>query len=127
MILTTERLRLRVDDDPMQTGELIGCVGVRRESPDDPSANVGYELNPGHWGRGYASEAMASLLRFAFDEVGLDELTCRIVDGNAPSIRLAARLGFVRSLDLPEGPGKDGRIWPQRAEYVLSRAAWPPS
>ena len=52
------------------SGELIGSCGVRRAEPDSPSADIGYELNPDHWGHGYATEAVGRNVAFAFDEVG---------------------------------------------------------
>ena len=46
-------------------GEPIGCAGVRRASVDADTADVGYELNPAHWGRGYATEAVGALVDLA--------------------------------------------------------------
>jgi [ribosomal protein S5]-alanine N-acetyltransferase len=101
------------------TGELIGSAGIRRASVDALTADVGYELNPAHWGHGYATEAMRRMLGFAVDELQLTELTARVVDTNAASLRVLQRLGFTHSLSLAPGAGRDGRIWPQRAEYRL--------
>ncbi|MHB1318855.1 MAG: GNAT family N-acetyltransferase, partial [Anaerolineae bacterium] len=44
------------------TGALIGNAGIRLMSPPTPemavhAANIGYELDPAYWGRGYATEA----------------------------------------------------------------------
>ena len=75
------------------------------------TADIGYELNPTYWGHGYATEAMRQLIVFAFDDLGLAELTARVVDTNAASLRVLERLGF----------GHAGRIWPQPTEYRLLR------
>ncbi|MFP6646814.1 MAG: GNAT family N-acetyltransferase [Candidatus Latescibacterota bacterium] len=108
------------------SGELIGSCGVRRAEPDSPSADIGYELNPDHWGHDYATEAVGRNVAFVFDEVGLDELTARTVVTNSRSIRVLERLGFSHSLSIPPGTGKDGRDWPQRSEYRLPREDWSP-
>ncbi len=102
-------------------GRLIGSSGVRRLAPESPEADVGYELDPDHWGQGYATEAVAAVVRFAFDELGLENLTARAVRTNVRSIRVLGRLGFRHTADIPAGPGKDGREWPARVEYGLRR------
>src|SRR5687767_4699421 len=38
-------------------GRLIGNCGVRVNDPELREGNIGYELDPRHWGRGYATEA----------------------------------------------------------------------
>lgn len=40
-----------------ETGDLIGNCGIRRKADNDWEADIGYELAPAHWGRGYATEA----------------------------------------------------------------------
>jgi RimJ/RimL family protein N-acetyltransferase len=37
------------------TGQLIGSCGVRRESPEAREGDMGYELDPKHWGNGSAT------------------------------------------------------------------------
>lgn len=108
----------------LDTAQLIGCVGVRRAAVDAPDADVGYELNPVHWGQGYVTEAMGALLTFVFEDIALAEVNARVVDTNAASLRVLQRLGFSHAFDLPPGEGRDGQMWPQRAEYRLSRVAW---
>ena len=36
-------------------GQLIGNCGVRKRSPEAWEADIGYELDPRQWGRGYAT------------------------------------------------------------------------
>ncbi len=36
-------------------GQLIGNAGIRTKTPDAWEADIGYELDPGYWGRGYAT------------------------------------------------------------------------
>lgn len=82
------------------------------------------ELNPNVWGRGYITEAMGGLLAFAFEDIGLADVTARVVDTNLASLRVLQRLGFSHAFDLAPGEGRDGRIWPHRAEYRLERQDW---
>jgi len=49
----------------------IGMVGLHRMPatlPCAPGVEVGWRLHPEHWGRGYATEAASSSLRFGFEE-----------------------------------------------------------
>ncbi len=52
---------------------LIGCVGYREDGSG--GAELGYWLGKPYWGHGYATEASAAMVAYAFDEGGLDYLT----------------------------------------------------
>jgi len=74
-------------------GVLIGFSGLRRL---DGSGEVEllYGLYQNFWGRGLATEAARAVLRFGFEEVGLEEiLACADLD-NPASVRVMERLGM---------------------------------
>ena len=75
-------------------GRVIGTCGVRKETPDASVAEFGCELDREHWGRGYAHEAAEAMLRFAFDELGVERVIARTTPNNAAAIRLAEKLGL---------------------------------
>jgi RimJ/RimL family protein N-acetyltransferase len=59
-----------------------------------PAVEIGWVLSRDHWGRGYATEAAAELLRFGFTEAGLDRVvSIRDVD-NVRSERVMDKLGL---------------------------------
>ena len=60
-------------------------------------------LHPSCWGRGYAAEALAALVRHAFDTLGLDRLAAVADVPNAASDRMLRRAGF-RALGECDGP-----------------------
>ena len=76
------------------TGELIGIAGVRQRQPDQPRGDIGYELAPWHWGRGYATEAARAMLAFGFETLRLHKVYARCAAGNAASARVLERLGM---------------------------------
>jgi ribosomal-protein-alanine N-acetyltransferase len=76
--------------------EPIGTCGYHLRSLFHHRAEVGYDLAPAWWGRGVMSEALAAMLRHGFDSMGLHRISACIHPENAPSLRLAERLGFVR-------------------------------
>lgn len=92
------------------TGELIGNAGVfhsfRGLGEDfDDLPEAGWILRADRVGQGLAFEAMAAVLAWFEREHGLQRIVCMTAPGNAPSIRLAAKLGFepMREAVLPDG------------------------
>jgi ribosomal-protein-alanine N-acetyltransferase len=60
------------------------------------NAYLGYYALAPHAGRGYMAEGLELTLRFAFRVMRLHRVESNIQPGNARSIRLARRAGFVR-------------------------------
>jgi [ribosomal protein S5]-alanine N-acetyltransferase len=69
-------------------GQVIGKAGGYR-LPD-----VGFILRPDHWGRGYATEAMAAILPFIWATSATDHLLADVDPLNPGSLRVLAKLGF---------------------------------
>ena len=61
-----------------------------------PEPEIGWTILPEFQGRGYATEASARAIAFAYDELGWTTAMSAIFPGNEPSFRLAARLGAHR-------------------------------
>jgi RimJ/RimL family protein N-acetyltransferase len=72
----------------------LGAVGFRVPHPG--TGEVGYWLAPGARGRGAATRAVRLLCEWAFGELGLVRVQLLTHPENAPSQRLAERLGFRR-------------------------------
>jgi RimJ/RimL family protein N-acetyltransferase len=89
-----------------RTRRVVGFVGLSVPTflPEVlPTVEVGWRLDPGVWGRGYATEGAAAALDEAFTALGLSEV-CSIPQAeNAASVRVAERLGmrFSRSATIP--------------------------
>ncbi len=75
-----------------ETGELAGRAGFI-DPPGWPGFELGWLLGKPYWGRGYASEAARAALRHGFDVLGRERIISLIRPDNAPSIRVAERLG----------------------------------
>jgi RimJ/RimL family protein N-acetyltransferase len=76
-----------------RSGELVGGCGVDDWSNEDV-AQLGYWLAPTARGRGYATSAAILLARWLFD-LGAARVFLTIVPGNAASVAVARRAGFV--------------------------------
>lgn len=71
-------------------GELIGKFGAWR------LPEFGFLIDPAHWGKGYASEAMLAFIEHR-RALGSAELTADVDPRNLSSIRLLERHGFVET------------------------------
>lgn len=92
-------------------GACVGLCGLlKRDYFDHP--DIGYALIDRHAGRGYAFEAAAATLNWAWNELGLRHLVATTSLGNTDSIRLLEKLGFrfERVLRVP-GYSDDSRYF----------------
>jgi RimJ/RimL family protein N-acetyltransferase len=111
------------------SGEFAGFVGLHAVPitlPFAPAVEVGWRLDPAHWGRGVATEAAEVALRVGFTEFELDEIVSMTAVINKRSQRVMERLGLHRSEhDDFDHPSVDESS-PLRAHvlYRLSADAW---
>ncbi|TXS73669.1 MULTISPECIES: GNAT family N-acetyltransferase [unclassified Streptomyces] len=73
-------------------GILLASVNVHRQGD---VWGVGYWTVAEHRGRGYATEAVGALARWAFTELGVQRLEWRAEAGNRGSWAVARKAGFV--------------------------------
>ncbi|WP_437827288.1 GNAT family N-acetyltransferase [Sorangium sp. So ce1153] len=78
------------------TGEKLGWCGLRWHEELE-LADLGYRFFRKHWGQGYATEAAAACVRYAFEELGLPRLVAHAMLENAASVRVLEKLGFRRT------------------------------
>lgn len=90
------------------------CGLIRRDGLVD--VDLGFAFLPAWRGRGLAREAAESVLRWAEQRLGLRRVVAIVSPGNAPSIGLLSRLGFVDEgvIRLP-GDDEDLRLMGWRA------------
>jgi [ribosomal protein S5]-alanine N-acetyltransferase len=72
----------------------IGSCTLFHFDPRKRCAAIGYALVPECWGRGLASEAVALVLSWSFDRLGLQRIEADVDPRNARSRQLLDRLGF---------------------------------
>ena len=93
------------------TGELIGNVGVRAEVPGAPTAELGFELSPSQWGRGYATEAAGAMLDFGFRKLQHHRIEAHCVAENMRSARVLTKIGMRQEGRLREAEFFRDRWW----------------
>lgn len=104
-----------------ETGRPAGCVGLLFGGAGhvplaDGEAEAGYWIGVPWWGRGLIPEALAALLRHAFDDLGLSAVYCCSFPENVASQRVQEKCGFRF---LRTETGEDGRAF---RVAVLTRA-----
>lgn len=73
-------------------GEPFGSVGL---GIDRGRGELGYVIDADHWGRGYATEAAAALLRFGQGTLKLQDITATCRPENTASARVLEKIGLV--------------------------------
>ncbi len=73
-------------------GPMIGVVGIG----GNPVSTM-YFIDPAHWGKGYATEAMRSFLEHVVERFGLEAVTAGANAANPASLRVLEKLNFVES------------------------------
>jgi RimJ/RimL family protein N-acetyltransferase len=69
---------------------LLGMCGVHPRL----DFMLGYWIAKPYWGRGYATEAVRRVAKFAFDELGTNQLTASWILDNPASGRVLEKIGF---------------------------------
>ena len=90
-------------------GTIVGDVGFAVADGEPNVIKVGYTISPEFQGRGYATEAMAALVTYAFDRLGADVVRAYASADNVPSIRVAEKIGMrlVERMEHRSG----GEVW----------------
>ena len=91
-------------------GPPLGSVGLTLNGDDDDgphraaarhTGEVGYVMAADHWGRGYATEAAAAVVRFGLNVLGLERISATCRPGNRASARVLEKTGLVLQARLP--------------------------
>jgi RimJ/RimL family protein N-acetyltransferase len=109
-------LMLKIEDAWAQAEVAEQARGVQAE--------LGWCLDPEHAGRGYATEAVAALIRLCFEDLGLRRVTANCFADNEASWRLMERLGMRREIHtLRESLHRSGE-WLDGMGYALLADEW---
>lgn len=104
-------------------GAVIGQTNVAVASARDRHGEFGYVVSRAYANRGFATEASARVLDYAFDVLDLHRMTARIDTRNAASAAVAAKLGMRREAELRENEWFKG-AWSSCWIYALLQDEW---
>lgn len=99
-------IRTLVDDT------LIGDIGLDGIRWNHRESFVGIGIgNRDYWGKGYGSDAMNILLRFAFQELNLERISLNVFEYNSRAIRSYEKAGFCYEGRVRQAINKAGKRW----------------
>jgi [ribosomal protein S5]-alanine N-acetyltransferase len=75
---------------------IIGTIGLNGLQLQNKRAEIGYELHPSYWRKGFGEEAIKEVLRFSFNQLGLFRIGAVVYPENEASINLLLKLGFTK-------------------------------
>jgi [ribosomal protein S5]-alanine N-acetyltransferase len=78
------------------SGSILGYADLAMIDFQEQRASFGIALARAHWGKGIAATAGDLMLERAFVTLNLTRIVAEVHVGNERSLRLMARLGFVR-------------------------------
>lgn len=97
----------RLEDDCL-IGD-IALDGVRFNHGD---TFVGISIgDPQYWGKGYGTDAMRVILRYAFDELNLHRVSLDVFEYNPRAVRSYEKAGFKVEGRLRQTLNREGRRW----------------
>ncbi|WP_027409095.1 GNAT family N-acetyltransferase [Anoxybacteroides tepidamans] len=91
-----ERRGIRWGIELKGKGELIGTIGFNNWVPKHKRAEIGYELHPHYWKKGYATEAVSKVISYGLHELGLTRIGAVVFIGNQASNQLLTKIGFQK-------------------------------
>jgi RimJ/RimL family protein N-acetyltransferase len=104
--------------------KLIGELGLDIVDWSGRDAFVGLGIGETeYWSKGYGTEAMNILLRFAFSEINLRRMTLTVFEYNPRAIRSYEKAGFQHEGRLRKILNKEGKRWDMLYMGIL-REEW---
>lgn len=106
-----------------EDGRLVGDVALFIDGDRPTAAELGYTLDTRATGQGFAGEAIAAMLGYAFEARGKTVVEAWTDSRHERSLALLARLGFRR----PDSPPRRGFYkgeWCQDIHHAMTAQDW---
>ena len=95
----------------VQKNQFIGLIALNLGKPNFKIAEVWYKLHPAYWRQGYAKEALAKLIKFAFLDLRLHRIEAGCAVENVASIKVLENVGMTRE-------GRKRKVLPIRGNWI---------
>jgi len=105
------------------TGQLIGNCGLRLKSSNAIEADIGYELSPEYWGKGYATEAALEMVNLGFTHFQLHRISSWCIADNAGSMHVLEKVGMKQEGKMRENEYFKNRYW-DTLLYAILEDEW---
>lgn len=94
----------------LKSNEIVGSCGFNSIDFENAKAEIGYDIAKPFWGRGYASEAIRSLLDYAFSDLELNRIEAKVEPENVNSIKVLQKLNFTFEGTLRQSERSKGKF-----------------
>ena len=108
---------------PKELGEPVGTISAVRVDEDLEEIEIGYCIGKNWWRRGYVSEALSSVIKFFFEEVGADIVTATH-DVNNPNSGGVMRKCGMKYQGTTAASGQNNQGVCDVANYAIERSSW---
>jgi RimJ/RimL family protein N-acetyltransferase len=105
------------------TGRLVGDAVLFWRSTEHRGGEIGYALDPGFTGLGYATEAARAVLGLGFEQYGMHRIVARLDARNLASARVLERLGMRREAHFVQNEWFKGE-WSDELVYAILADEW---
>jgi RimJ/RimL family protein N-acetyltransferase len=104
--------------------QLIGLIGLYTIFWHQREAFMGIQIGErDYWGKGYGTDALQALLRYAFKELNLQRVSLSFLEGNDRAMRSYEKCGFHYEGRQRHAWAYDGRRWDELYMGLL-REEW---
>ena len=100
---------------------IIGTIGFNAWSPKHKRAEIGYEIHPEQWRKGYTSEAVSKVLSYGFDQMGLTRIGAVVFIENIASNKLLEKAGFQKEGVLRDYMYQGGKAYDTNVYSLLRK------
>lgn len=94
-----------------EDNELLGTIGFNNWVPKNKRAEIGYDLHPSNWRKGYATEAIQCVMSYGFSEMDLNRIGAIVYLENKASSQLLKSIGFAAEGILKDYMLQDGHFY----------------
>lgn len=110
---------------PENAADVDKAIGFTRlQRTNEHSGRLVYAIAHAHQGRGYAGDAVRTLLDFAYGPLRLHRVTAAVGPDNRPGLALVKRLGFTREGVLRDHVRVSGG-WRDSVLFSMLAPEWP--
>lgn len=110
--------------DRLDTGGFIGFIGLKRtnfQASFTPCVEIGWRLLRSVWGLGFATEGAIRCLKYAFEELALQEVYSFTAVINKRSERIMQKAGMKKIGEFPHPVLTEGHPLQQHVLYRIHR------
>ena len=78
-----------------KTNQFIGIIGINLGKEKYKNAEVWFKIHPQFWNKGYATEALKTVIKHCVSELKLHRIEAGCAVGNTGSIRVIEKAGMI--------------------------------